>query len=242
MRKLGMGSVPCALLLSATALAVQACGGADAEQPKVVPSMTISAGRTQLEATIGEGSSLSFEIIRGGGFAGSVKLLLEGAPPDVNAFVAPTTLDLSSRFANLTVFPSALAQPIVSHLTVHATGSGVTEQVLPITLIVLERPSFSLGLVTSAVQVVQGGPPVSVTLVVSRVGGFTGGVGLSASAPAGMTVTIRDPALFAISTTITVSAAATLAPGIYSVNVLGESSGIAAQTASLTVTVAAPPP
>lgn len=85
----------------------------------------------------------------------------------------------------------------------------------------------------------------TVTATVTRGGSFTGAVDLVVDgAPSGLTATVSTTPIAAGSTTatVTVQAAATLAPGNIPLVVRARGTGVAEATASVAVTITAPPP
>jgi uncharacterized protein YdeI (BOF family)/uncharacterized membrane protein len=102
---------------------------------------------------------------------------------------------------------------------------------------------FDLTLSATTLSVEQGGSS-SVTASVGRTGGFAGTVNLSAeSVPSGLTVTFAPAAVPSgtPSTTVSVAAAGTLAPGNYSFTVRAQATGRTDRTGAVSVTVTARP-
>jgi hypothetical protein len=101
--------------------------------------------------------------------------------------------------------------------------------------------SFTLALAPAAITVTAGGAAVTSTATIARASGFTGAVDLALTgAPAGLTVTAAPANVTGTTSTISATAAATVAPGSYPVTVTGTGTGVASQTATLTITVAGP--
>jgi subtilisin family serine protease len=105
----------------------------------------------------------------------------------------------------------------------------------------LGTPDFTVAASPSAASTSQGGT-VAYPVNVTGMGGFTGDVTLSASAPAGISASV-DPAVVAGGTgaaTMTVTTAPAIAPGTYPITITGTSGSIS-HTAAATLTVTAPP-
>jgi hypothetical protein len=107
-----------------------------------------------------------------------------------------------------------------------------------------ETPAFSLSLGAPTAAVVAGAS-TTVTITVTRTGGFTGAVDLTVSgAPTGVTATLQPTQLGGTVTsgvlTIATIAAAPLGSATLTVRATGP--GVAERTATLTLTVTAPPP
>lgn len=102
---------------------------------------------------------------------------------------------------------------------------------------------FTVTLSSSTISVVAGAS-TSITATIARAGSFTGTVDLSAeSLPTGVTA-VFTPAQVTSGTTQTslaVTATAAVVPGNYTFTIRGRASGIADRTASVAVTVTAPP-
>lgn len=102
---------------------------------------------------------------------------------------------------------------------------------------------FTLAVQPSSVQITQSGGTASVTVSITRTGGFTGPVSLSAqNLPADVTASFSPASIPAGSTTATVNFAATTAPeGSVTVTILGAATGVTSQSATFTMTVVPPP-
>lgn len=105
------------------------------------------------------------------------------------------------------------------------------------------QQDFDLTLSATTLSVVQGGSS-SVTASVGRTGGFAGTVNLTAeSVPAGLTVTFAPAAVPSgtPSTTVTVAAGASVAPGNYTFTVRAQATGRSDKTGAVSVAVTARP-
>ncbi|WP_027891575.1 S8 family serine peptidase [Calidithermus chliarophilus] len=101
-------------------------------------------------------------------------------------------------------------------------------------------PDFSLSVTTPDVQLAPGGS-ASLTVNLNRSGGFANSVTFSLSgAPTGLTGSFNPGSTTGNSTTLNLSASASLAPGSYTLTVQG-SSGSLSRNATVNLVVAAPP-
>jgi alpha-tubulin suppressor-like RCC1 family protein len=104
-------------------------------------------------------------------------------------------------------------------------------------------PAIAIALGASTLSVTPGNDN-TLTVNVTRSGGFTGVVNLTLEgAPAGVTGTFSPAAVpaDASSSTLTISASGSAAPGSHGLSVRATGSGVTAQTASLSLTVEVPP-
>lgn len=102
---------------------------------------------------------------------------------------------------------------------------------------------FTVALSTTTLSIEQGASG-SVTATIGRTGSFTGTVTLTTeNLPAGLTASITPSSITSSTTsaTLTVNVAASVAPGPYSFTIRGQASGLADQTAAVSLTVTARP-
>jgi hypothetical protein len=130
----------------------------------------------------------------------------------------------------------------MSHIVICATAvalsacGGSSEPTPPPT------PSITMTLAPTSTTIAAGASG-SVTLSITRNGGFADVVNLTASgAPAGMTITLGSPTLApaSTSTTVNVSVGAAVAAGTYGITIAGAGTGITTATQTLPVIVTAP--
>ncbi|MEO8095408.1 MAG: hypothetical protein ABI632_10795, partial [Pseudolysinimonas sp.] len=200
---------------------------------------TIAIALTPTSATIQQGGTadVAATLTRGGGFGGVVNVTVEGVPAGVTGTVGNAT----AASATITINVAATTVPGVYNLTVRGTGTGVTDATAAFTLTVTATPAFALTLTPAALSIVQGGnAPTTVNLARTN---FTAGVALTVEgAPAGVTSAFNPTPATAATSILTVTVAATVAPGVYNLTVRGTSAGMTDQTAALALTVTAPTP
>lgn len=170
------------------------------------------------------------------GFSGSVSLSAGGLPSGVTAAFNPVSTTGTS-----TVIFTASSAAATGNVTITITGtSGSLTHTVAVTLTVnpVVPPSFALSATNATVS--QGGMGTS-TVTLTRTGGFTGAVALSAGGlPAGVTATFNPASIAGSATTstsaLTFTASASAVTGPATVTITG-TSGTGTQTATITLTV-----
>lgn len=195
------------------------------------PAFTLS-GLSSL--TLGQGSTATSYVYVNStnGFSGSVNLSIAGLPGGVTAVFSqnPTTYSSSLSFT-----ASSSVAPGQYNVTVSGTSGSLTASTT--LLLTVAVPSFTL---TSylATPVPVGGSGNGYAYI-SAMNGFGGNVTMSASGmPAGLAAAF-SPNPTTYESSITFTAASTLAPGTYPVTITGVSGTLTAST-TLSVTVALP--
>jgi len=180
------------------------------------PDYTLSLSPTAL--TIGQGATGTTTLtITRTNFTGAVTLSLGSAPTGVTGSFNPAAPTGTS--STLTVSVGAAVAPGVYNLTVNGTGAP-GNRATPLTLTVSAAPDYSLSLSPTALTVGQGATG-NTTVTITRTN-FTGAVTLSlGNAPAGVTGAFSPAAPTGTSSTLTVSVAAAVAPGVYNLTVDG---------------------
>lgn len=210
-------------------------GGEDDPAISLTPSSTTAVLQQAGSAPI------TIEIARTN-FEKPVTLEIEGTlPSGVTAAFSQNPVSGTTTTLNITA--AGTATPGTAALTVTATGEGITEKAILIDVTVNIRGSHTVALTSSTMNVAQGGGGQT-TVLLARQNSNTGSVTLTASgAPAGMTVSFGESPTSGVSTSITVVATNTVAPGSYNISVSGSQPGLspAPTPATLVVTVAAPP-
>lgn len=238
-------AVPSTLLVVAATALLGCGGGGDGGNPTQPPgqqgTLALSAGSPAILLSTGGSSTGSFTITRGGGFTGSVSLSVSGLPTGVTASFNPASLDASTTSSTLTVTAAANASAGVSTLTITATGSGVSAQTTTVQL-VITQPTIALNL-SSATLSVTAGQSGSATVNIVRSTGYSGAVTFAlVTPPAGITGTFSPSPTTAISSTLNLSVAASVAAGNYTLNLRGTATGVQDATTTLTLTVVASGP
>jgi endoglucanase len=210
-----------------------------AEPGPATPDFALSASPASLTVNRGASGTSTIAITRSGGFSSGVTLSATGLPAGVTASFSPSPATGASSVLTLTA--STTATLGAATVTVTGTGGGVT-RTTPINLTVSQpaTPDFALSASPASLTVSRGASGTS-TIAITRSGGFTGGVTLSASGlPAGVTASFSvNPATGASSVlTLTASSSATL--GAATITVTG-TGGSLTRTAPVGLTVSDAP-
>ena len=227
-------------------ITVRASGSGTAPRTVTLPVTVATSGITLLSGTAtasaAQGNAISIPLVltRVGDFAGDVTLAAEGLPTGVEATFTPATLSGTNRVTTLTLTPSATAAAGTANITIRGTGTGIGPSTQTLALTITPSTTAGFGFSSApAALVVQAGQSVTSTLTITRTNSFAGNVALTATgAPEGLTVSF-NPTTASNTATVTVSAAAGVAPGVYQISVSGASEGASNATTALTVIVTA---
>jgi hypothetical protein len=205
------------------------------------PGFSVSASPSSVAVTRGATAASTITITRVNGFAGAVTFAASGLPAGVTATFNPASATGAST--TLTFTATATATLGAATVSVTATGGGITQATsVALTVNAPATPDFVLSASPAAVTVAQGAAAAT-NLTITRSGGFTGSVALSASGlPAGVTAAFNPASTTGTTSTLTFTAAATAAPGSSTVTVTGSGGGLTRATAiTLTVSGGAAP-
>lgn len=214
--------------------------GCKGEDPS---NFSITASTAALTMLQGSNQTVLLTVARAN-FTGDIDLELEGTlPAGVTATFSQNPVEADQPTVALAFQVGATTAPGTSNFTVKATAEGAPEQTLPVTLTINVRGSHTLGLASSTMTVAQGGGGAT-TLLLGRVDANAGRVTLALnSPPSGITATFGQSPTTSPSTSLTVSAAAGVAPGTYNLVITGEQPGVSpTPQTTLALTVVAPQP
>ncbi|WP_284350019.1 hypothetical protein [Roseisolibacter agri] len=189
---------------------------------------------------VGQSGTVRVVVRRTGGFTGPVTFTADsaGRPANVTITQGATVGDT----VTLNIAAASGATPGNYTVTLRGTGTGVTAQTLALPLTVSPVGTFTVAGPTTATSATAG-TTVSIPIRVARTGGFGSRVAFTATgAPAGVTLTFDSTARVGTTdTTVTlrVTLPATLAAGTYPITVSAVTPGLAAQTTTVNLTVAA---
>lgn len=170
-------------------------------------------------------------------FAAPITFVADSLPAGVTGTFTPNPVVFNAATLTLTVGPSVALGTY--RLAVRGTAAGFPDRSVPLTLTVAALGSFTLSASPSPASVAQG-TARAVTISITRVGGFSGLVFLTVEGvPAGLTSALNPPIVGTTSATLTLTAAANLAAGNYTLTIRGQSAGVAQQSVSLPVQVTA---
>lgn len=198
-----------------------------------------SLGLVSSELTIPQGGSATAAatLSRTGGFSGTVTLAAIGVPTGMQVTFAPSTTTGSTTTITIT-FMTGTVRPGVATITIRGSASGLSDQTAVLTLTVIAvggTTGYTIALPPLPLRIAQGAQGTAYATLTRT--GFAGIVTFTASdIPAGALVTFIPAATNGTETSITVSAG-TASAGTYVITIRGAASGVADQTADLTVTV-----
>ncbi len=199
------------------------------------PAYTLSATPAAIALNAGESAQTAIAVVKTGGFAGSVTLALEGAPAGVTGTFTPNPATGATSTLSLATTTAVAAGTY--NLTVRGTATGLADRTIPVTLTVAVPAAFSLS--ATNVSVAQGATGAS-AITITKTGGFNGAVTLSAAnVPANVTVAYSQNPTSGGAVTVSFTAGAAATPGVYTVAINGTATGVANQSASLTLTITA---
>src|SRR6185312_10804124 len=198
------------------------------------PDFSFAASPNPISIMQGNSGITTITITDIGGFTESVALSAGSLPSGVTAsFSANSTQGTSA----LTLTVAGTVTAGTKSITITGTSGSLTHTV-NVTLNVTAAPDYSLSASPSTVTAVQGAAGTS-TVSVTKLGGFSGSVALSASGlPTGVTGSF-SPASATTSSTLTLTASSTATLGQATVTITG-TSGSLTHTTTVALTVVAP--
>lgn len=202
-------------------------------------AINIVLSSNTLTLAVGSTGSVTVTVTRVGTFDGAVAVSVEGLPSGVTA--APISIAAGQTTGTALSFTvAASATPGSSALTVRATGQGVRDVSLPLALIVQATPAGFTMTLSSPTMTVQQGAQSSMTITIARSGSFSGAVALAASGlPTGITASFNPASVTGTTSTLTLTASASVPAGTANVSITGSATGVTNQTASFALTVQA---
>ena len=227
---------------------VRAQGGSISREAQIqltigtaTPDFNIQLSVSSASIVRGGSASLQVSLTRIGNFQDAVSLGLEGAPSGVTAEFAPPTLSGQQSISMLTLRAGASAATGTFTLTVVAT-SGSIRRTAQLNLTVAIAPDFILSLSSSDITLTRGSQ-TTLTLTLTRIGGFAQPVTLSISGlPAGVTALFNPSTIpgsqNSAALTLQVSVSASL--GVSTLTIRGTGDGLT-RSANLTLRVTETP-
>ena len=223
--------------LAALVLIGQGCGSGSGTRETTSGSIILSLSPTSATIHVGGSTTVSGTIVRSF-FTGDVAIAVQGAPIGVTGAVtsAPTG---GSDAAVVTISATSAATPGTHTLTVVASGSGISNATATFSLtIAAETSSYTESLSSSAQSIAQGtGGTTTVTYGRSN---FAGNIAPSVdNLPTGVTASFSANPVTGTSSLLTLTVGATVAAGVYNLDVRGSATGLTDVTTPLTLTVTA---
>jgi subtilase family serine protease len=200
-----------------------------------VPNFSLSATGS-LNVSAPGTASVNVASTATGGFSGTIALQAAGAPSGVSLAFSPTAIT-GGAASSLTAQVGASTPAGVYPLTITGSSGSLSHSVS--VMLTVTVPSFTLASSAGAVSLTQG-LSNTVTLAATATGGFNGAVALAATgSPNGLAVGFSPSSITGSgSSIVTFKAAATTAPGSYSI-VLTGTSGMLQKSTTVVVSVGA---
>jgi endoglucanase len=199
------------------------------------PDFALSASPASLNVARGASGTSTITITRTGGFTDAVTFSASAPPAGVTISFNPNPAPAGS--ALMTVTASSTAALGSATINITGTGGGLA-RITPFNLTVsdVQPPDFTLSASPASLTINRGSSGTS-TITITRTGGFTGGVTLSASGlPAGVTANFNPNPATAGSSVLTLSASSTATLGAATVTVTG-AGGSLTRTTTVGLTV-----
>lgn len=171
-------------------------------------------------------ASLYISITRTGGFSGEITFSLLNPPPGISATFMGSSIELAVDKST----------PLGTYtLTVAATSPGIPTRTATMTLTVI--PEYFLLSANPSSPTIARGASATVAIGIERSAGFTDAVALwLQNPPDGVTVGFDPNVTTGASSTMTITVGSSVAPGTYTLTVLGQT-GFYARQATISLTV-----
>src|SRR5262249_31832012 len=180
--------------------------------PGGAPNFTLSASPPSLTVNRGASGASTITITHSGGFTSSVALSATGLPSGVTATFSPASTTGGS--SALTLAASSAAATGTVNVTINGSGGGLSRSTtLSLTVNAPPPTDFTLSASPASLTVNRGASGAS-TITITRTGGFTSSVALSATGlPSGVTATFNPPSTTGASSTLSLAASSTATTG-----------------------------
>lgn len=231
------------LFVIATAVA---CSGGDSPSPGPGPgpgpsaSIAVTVGAATLTINAG-GAATAIATISRTAFTGTVAVSVSGLPTGVTLTSNTQTTTGSVTTVTLAFAAAGSASAGTSTLTISASGAGVStvSATFALTVQSVSTGSFTLTAAPATHTLVQGTNGQS-SITISRTGGFTGAVALTVQGQVtGLSAALNPASTTGNTSTLTVTAGATLAAATYTITVEGVGSNGVQRVTTVAVTVTA---
>jgi len=203
------------------------------------PDFTITASPIFINIVQGTTGSFTISMTSNHLFSGNVSLTAMLTPPGPAAYFSNNTVFIGEgSIAVSTLTVAAGSSPAgYYNVTIEAVAGSLSHQVV-VNIYIAPKPDFSIATGSTGLIIVSGASATS-TVYTSPMNGFVAAVTLSATGPAGFTMSYSiNPILGGSGTsTLTVTAASSVAAGSYIITVTGNSGSIT-HSLTLNVTVA----
>jgi hypothetical protein len=202
------------------------------------PDFSVSASPSSQTVVQGANTSYTITITQSGGFTGSVTLSASGLPAGAAATFSPNPTTSTSTMSVTT----STSTPTGTYSVTITGVSGSLSHATSVTLVVTApAPAADFSLSASPTsRSISAGASTTYTINITRTGGFTGSVSLSASGlPTGATASFSPNPATGTASTLAVGTSGTTPVNTYTITVTGTSGTLSHKTtATLTVTAA----
>jgi uncharacterized membrane protein len=199
------------------------------------PDFTLSVNPSSLTINRGASSGATVTIARTGGFNSVVALSASGLPSGVTASFEspPGPVSVISMF----IAASSTAATGMTSVSINGSGGGLTRSTTLVLTINAPPPSdFTLSASPASLTVNRGASGAS-TITITRTGGFTNAVVLSATGlPSGVTATFNPASATGTTSTLTLAASSAATTGTFNLTVSGTGGGLT-RSGALSLTV-----
>jgi len=212
---------------------------------KTQPDFTVSLDPDRLDVIQGQSGTTTLTITSVNGFRGTVSLSAENVPTGITVRFDPSSLNVPDKTeSTVTVEVGSNVSPHSYSITLVATSGNIQKTAeLTVTVLSKTQPDFTVSVNPDRLDVIQGRSGTT-TLTITPVNGFRGTVSLSVlDPPDGITVSFNPSSLNVPGQTksaVTVEVGTSVRQGTYTLT-FQASSGSIQRTATLNLTVQAPP-
>lgn len=206
---------------------------------EVLPDFTITAEPTALTIARGASANTTITVTREAGHTAPVLLELDDPPPGITGTFNPASVTGSTSTLTISVAPSVVAG---TYPVLVVAEPWAVEHMAGLQITVIEPLDFSLTLNPPQLDFERPGSG-NTQVLISRSGGFTGAVDLSlVNPPAGISATFNPASPTGGTSTMTVSALASVPAQAYTLTVRGAGLGVGHRDVTLALTLLEPPP
>jgi endoglucanase len=203
-------------------------------QPQT-PDFALSASPTSLNVARGASGTSTITITRTGGFTAGVMFSAGGLPAGVSVGFSPNPATGGSSVMTVSASSTATLGPVTFNVT--GAGDGLTRTIsFNLNVSDVQTPDFALSVNPASLTINRGASGTS-TITITRTGGFTAGVSLTAGGlPAGVTANFNPNPATGGSGLLTLSASSTATLGGATITVTGVN-GALTRTTTVSLTV-----
>jgi hypothetical protein len=215
------------------------CGGGDGPTPPpATPTASIAIGSASASIVAGATTPVAVTLTRGGGFTGAVTVTAAALPTGVTASTETIAAGATSATVTLTAAASA---PTISAVAATITGSGSGVTIAPQALAVaVTQPAGASIVLSAASGTVAAGGSGTITVTLTRTGGFAGDVVIGAtSLPTGVTVANQTVSGTATTATLTIATTSAAVAATTNISITGAATGVTITPKAYALTIAA---